>query len=138
MTPHALIFTLSAIGIAETVYLIRKRIASERPVCLLGEDCEIVLSSRYNKIFGVHNDILGFGFYLAVSLLTSFLVIGAGPLERLDLLMKIFIFSAAASSLFLIYLQWRVINAWCSWCLASSLTIFIMVVIILTNDLIIL
>lgn len=51
MTAFALLFTLSAIGISETVYLIRKRIASERPVCLIGEDCTLVLASKYNKLF---------------------------------------------------------------------------------------
>ena len=81
---------------------------------------------------------MGLGFYVAVSVITSFLVIGIDAPEWWDWIMEIFIFGAAVSSVFLIYLQWRVIKAWCSWCLASALTIFIMAVIILTNDLIIL
>lgn len=33
MTPHALLFTLAATGISETVYLIRSCITQKAPVC---------------------------------------------------------------------------------------------------------
>ncbi len=123
MTAFAWLFTLAAVGIAETAYLIRKRIESEKPVCPIGGGCEIVLGSRYNKIFGVHNDILGFLFYMATAVLTGFLVIGVEPLVWWNTIVLAMVAGAAAMSLALIYLQWQVIKAWCFWCLMSAATI---------------
>jgi uncharacterized membrane protein len=134
MTSFALLFTLSAIGISETAYLIRKRVASEKPVCPIGENCTLVLESKYNKIFFVHNDILGFLFYIAASFITAFLVIGIGPLALWKFILKLFIASGSLMSLVFTYLQWRVIRAWCFWCLMSALTIWLMGVIILATS----
>ena len=67
MTAFALLFTLSAIGISEVTYLIRKRIAEEKPVCILGKSCSIVLRSKYRKLFIIPNDILGLLLYITVS-----------------------------------------------------------------------
>jgi len=137
MTPHALLFTLAAIGIAETVYLIRKRMAQEEPVCILGEDCQRVLESKYNKILGIHNEIFGLAFYIAISFLTAFLVIGIEPMIFWDMSVKILIALGVVMSIILIYLQWRVIKAWCFWCVLSALTVFVMGIIVLTTELII-
>jgi uncharacterized membrane protein len=134
MTSFALLFTLSAIGISETTYLIRKRIASEKPVCPLGENCTLVLESKYNKIFFVHNDVLGFLFYIAASFITAFLVIGVEPLAFWNFILKLSVGFGALFSVFLTYLQWRVIRAWCFWCLMSAFTIWLMAIIILMSS----
>ena len=134
MTAFALLFTLSAIGISETVYLIRKRIASERPVCPIGEDCALVLTSRYNKLFIIPNDVLGLLFYIAASFIASFLVIGIEPLAFWNFVFRISVAAAALISLFFTYLQWRVIRAWCFWCLMSAFTIWLMEGIILISS----
>lgn len=131
MTSYALLFTLSAIGISETVYLIKKRKAQKIPVCFLGEDCQKVLESKYNKILGIHNDILGLLFYITVSFITAFLVIEIGPQEIWNILIKIIIFIGAVMSLYFIYLQWRIIKAWCFRCLASAINTFLMAIIVI-------
>lgn len=134
MTSLALLFTLSAIGISETVYLIRKRKAAEKPVCFLGDDCHVVLESKYSHIFFVPNDILGFLSYLIISSAAGLLVIGA-PLAALWLdTLKILVVAGAVFSIFLTYLQWRVIKAWCFWCLMSAFTIWLMLVIIIMSE----
>ncbi len=133
MTAFALLFTLSAIGVSETVYLIRKRIASERPVCPIGEGCTLVLTSKYNKIFIISNDVLGLFFYIMASFIAGFLVIGVPPLTFWSFILKISVAFGALLSLFFTYLQWRAIRAWCFWCLMSAFTIWLMGVIILVN-----
>ena len=137
MTAHALLFTLAAIGISETVYLIRKKIVHERPVCILGEECNKVLESKHNSIFGIPNYYLGLLFYIILSFITAFLVIGVEPLIVWERIAEILIAGAAVMSLYLIYLQWRVIRAWCFWCLMSAFTVFVMAIIVLTSELII-
>jgi len=134
MTSYALLFTLSAIGISETVYLVRKRIAAEKPVCPIGEDCTLVLTSKYNKLFIIPNDVLGLLFYIAASFIASFLVIGIEPLAFWNFVFRISVAAAALISLFFTYLQWRVIRAWCFWCLMSAFTIWLMEGIILISS----
>ncbi|MDP2676930.1 MAG: vitamin K epoxide reductase family protein [bacterium] len=138
MTALALLFTLAAIGISETAYLIQKRKETKRPVCVIGEDCVKVLSSKYNHIFVfIHNDTAGFLFYIFISCITAFLVIGIPPIAFWILVAKIAIFAGVGLSCFFIFLQWKIIRAWCFWCLMSSFTIFAMAFIVLINDLII-
>jgi len=132
MTTFALLFTLSAIGISETVYLIRTRIAAEQPVCPIGEGCATVLTSKYSKIFIIPNDILGLLAYVVISVIAAFLVIGINvPLW--SLVTKILIGFASLVSLFFTYLQWREIRAWCFWCLMSAFTIWLMALIIILS-----
>ena len=134
MTSYALLFTLSAIGISETVYLIRKRIAEEKPICPIGDDCVLVLTSKYNKIFIIPNDVLGLLFYIMVSFISAFLVIGVGPLVFWDFIFKFSVAISALLSIALTYLQWRVIRAWCFWCLMSAFTIWLMGIIIIISS----
>lgn len=134
MTALALLFTFSAIGISETVYLIRKRIASEKPVCVLGEDCVKVLTSKYSRLFLIPNDVLGFLTYIVISIISAFLVIGVEPLSFWSLILKILVGVASLISFLFTYLQWRVIKAWCFWCLLSALTIWLMGVILLISS----
>lgn len=135
MTPQALLFTLAAIGISETVYLVRKRIMQERPVCIIGETCHQVLESRYNKMFIIPNDVLGLIFYIVISFITAFLVIGIEPIIWWDRLVRALMLGGTLLSLYFIYLQWRVIRAWCFWCLMSALTIFLMELIVIVSGL---
>jgi len=136
MTAFALLFTLSAIGISETVYLIRKRIAAEKPICPIGENCALVLTSKYNKIFFVPNDVLGLLFYIMASFVSGFLVIGIEPLSLWDVIFKFSVAVGALLSLFFTFLQWRVIRAWCFWCLMSAFTIWLMGIIILASSIV--
>ena len=133
LTPHALLFTIAAIGISEASYLIRKRIAAESPVCPIDGGCEIVLKSKYNKIFGIHNDLLGLLFYIVTAMITGLVVIYENYPDLqsiLVLILKFMLMGATAMSAIFFYLQWKVIKAWCFWCLMSALTIVIMDIIV--------
>lgn len=133
MTSFALLFTLAAIGISEAVYLVRKRIASEKPFCPIGGGCEIVLTSKYSKIFIVPNDILGLLVYIVISFMAAFLVIEVGPMLLWGIILKILVTIASLMSIFFTYLQWRIIKAWCFWCLMSAFTIWLMGSIIIIS-----
>lgn len=136
MTTHALLFTLTCIGISETVYLIEKRLEHEKPVCLIGGSCGVVLSSKWNKIFGIHNDILGLIFYVVLGVLCTLLVLEIEPLFVWEKITYTVIGSGAIMSLYFVFLQWKVIKAWCFWCLMSASTIGLMTLIVLTSSLI--
>ena len=136
MTFLFLIFSLSIIGISETAYLIRKRVASEKPLCPIVNGCDIALTSKYNRIFIIPNDILGLLSYVIISIFAAFLVMEIQPIFLWDFFLKILIAIASLFSFFLTYLQWRVIRAWCFWCLMSAFTIWLMGIIILLNEII--
>ncbi len=136
LTPHALLFTLAAIGISESAYLIRKRRAAEAPVCPIGEGCGTVLNSKYNRLFlGIHNDVAGMVMYLVLSVLTALLVIMDNPPIWAPLGIVTLLVAATLTSLVLIYLQWKVIRVWCFWCLMSAATIGLMDLIVFTAQL---
>ena len=131
LTPLALLFTIAAIGISETSYLIRKRIAAQKPVCPIGESCEIVLASRYNRMFfGMHNDIAGMIFYIAIAVIAALTVLEAYFVLRLILALELLLVAASVMSSVFLYIQWRVLRAWCFWCVMSAITIGAMDLII--------
>src|SRR3990167_4384000 len=103
MTSLALLFTLSALGISETVYLFKKRLLLQKPICPIGENCLAVLESKYNKIFIIPNDLLGILFYVACSFVNAFLVIGIGPLSLWRIIINILIISGSLLSIFFTY-----------------------------------
>lgn len=131
MTSLALLFTIAAIGISETIYLIKTRMRSEKPACLIGEQCAMVLASRYSRLFLLPNDVWGLLFYMVSALLAVFLMIGLEPAILWYMVLKIAIAAGSLFSLFLVYLQWRVIRAWCFWCLMSAFTVWLMGVILI-------
>lgn len=146
LTPLALLFTLSAIGISETIYLIRKRKAEEVPVCFIGSGCHDVLESKYNKILGIHNDILGLVFYIFVCTMSALILAGQDgsqilfgyfPVELLKLIDVIVIILGAAMSVYFTFLQGVIIKKWCFWCLMSATTVFTMTVIVILSGFII-
>lgn len=129
-TPHmsliAFLFTLAAIGVSETAYLVKTRKRHEHPVCFFGSSCAVALKSKYNHLLLVPNDALGLLFYLVTGSVLALLVIGAGPAPLLVTALRILLLGGSAMSVALTVIQWRVLRAWCSWCLLSALTIWIM------------
>lgn len=134
MTSYALLFTLAAIGVSEMVYLIRMRIAAKKPICPIGGDCQIVLTSKWSHIFGAPNDVLGLLNYVGIAFLAAFLVIGIPPTIFWAIILKVIIALTSLISLFFVYLQWKVIKAWCFWCVMSACTFWLMGIIIIVSE----
>lgn len=124
---------MAAVGIAETAYLIRERYASRKPICPIGGGCSQVLESRYNKTLGIYNDLLGLAFYVAMSVVAALLLLEVGALTLLNQAAAVSTGIALLMSARFFYLQWRVIHAWCFWCLLSALTILLMSLILLLS-----
>lgn len=122
----SLFFTLAAIGIAETAYLIGERYANRKPICPIGGGCLHVLESRYNKTFRIYNDQLGLLFYFVMALVAALILLNIGSIAFWNTLITLATTCALLLSGRFFYLQWRVIHAWCFWCLLSALTILLM------------
>lgn len=133
MTEYALLFTLAAIGISETSYLIRTREKQEKPVCIIGEDCHKVLESKYNKFLGIHNDVWGFVFYFGIAFLNAIRVIGIGNTQLLNWLIGFGILVGTIISILFVYIQVVILKKWCFWCMLSAITVFSMFLIYLIS-----
>lgn len=120
MILQVLLLGLTAAGAIQALYLLRKKMTKKIPVCIIGEECGKVLESKYNKLLGIPNEVLGLIFYIVAALLVVL---------QWKTLLDITIFAGGFFSLILIYLQWRIIKAWCFWCLMSAITVFLMVVV---------
>ncbi|MDO8470777.1 MAG: vitamin K epoxide reductase family protein [bacterium] len=119
-----LLFTLSLFGFGVSFYIFFKKKRGEKLVCLIGEDCNKVVNSSYNSMFGFPNEILGMGYYALVAfgamlLQSGVSMIGPFPLRLLSLATS---GTAALFSLYLIYIQAFVLKEWCEYCVATALT----------------
>lgn len=132
MTATIAVFLLALVGIGETAYLVRKRVRMERPVCVIGSSCEAVLESKYNKlILGIPNDFLGLFLYLMIAGVAALILKDTAPLSVWTNALRIFIAAGSVASFVFSYIEWRIIKAWCFWCLMSASTLWLMGVIAL-------
>lgn len=112
------LIVLGLLGIVNTVYLIWKSRIKEPLVCPIGQDCNKVLDSKWNKIFFIKNDLLGLLFYIGI--------VGGAVLLLFDfdeIIKTILIFASGIAvlfSIFLVFIQAKVIKNYCFYCLISA------------------
>ncbi len=111
-------FTLALAGYSDAVYLSVKHLYSADAGCLITEGCDQVLKSEYASFLGIPLAYMGLAYYLIV-------ILGAVLFEQKrdeGILKALFLvnLSGFAFSVWLVYLQAFVLNAFCSWCLFSA------------------
>lgn len=116
-----IIFSLSIFGVILSLYLIVKRKRHEVPYCMDGAHCQIVLKSKYNHLFGIHNDVLGLLGNLGIATIVLLLILGLGPTAILRGLLIVAIAIGAAVSAVLVYIQKYLIREWCFICVVSAI-----------------
>lgn len=113
---------LSVGGIITSGYLLWKHYQKQKQplVCPLNHDCGIVTESKWSHLFYVRNEVLGLLFYigmLAAGLGVAFL---NNYTEFLLLAIKISTALGVLFSLFLVFIQVKVIKDYCFYCLISA------------------
>ena len=122
--PAVLAAVVSLIGLADSAYLTAKHFTGSAVPCSLITGCETVLTSSYAEMFGIPTAAFGaFAYFLAFScaLLTAF------GNQKLWNMFGALAICMAVFTLWLLYLQAFVIEAFCQFCLisaATSLTLF--------------
>lgn len=128
MNTHLVIFVLALIGICEAIYLAYCRSKNRIPVCIIGDKCGSIWESPYSRTFGVPNEILGIIFYSIVANIEW--VIFLGNISPLVLAGEYaVILSGFIMSCYFLYLEWRIIRAWCFWCTLSAVIVWVMVAV---------
>lgn len=113
---------LSIGGIITSGYLVWKHYRKQQQplVCPLNHDCSIVTESKWSHLFYVRNEVLGLLFYIGM------LIAGLGMAflsEYVGLLRLAIEISATAGvlfSVFLVFIQIKIIKDYCFYCLIST------------------
>jgi len=94
----------------------------------MGEDCNKVVRSKYSKMFGVPNALLGVIYYVILTILILLAVYSTINLA-LDLIILVFTGIGVLFYFMMIYIQLYKIKEWCGYCMISAIITIIMFVI---------
>ena len=108
---------LGILGIFISGYLIKNRVTQNPTVCPIGGSCEKVLKSKWNRIFGINNDLFGFFYYLLILILAFYLIFFQ---QELPLFATFIALGAFVFSIFLVFIQAKMIKEYCFYCLISA------------------
>ena len=131
MIPGALI-VFGFLGLAVSFYIFIKKSRKEPLTCHIDTGCNRVVNSRYSRMSGVPNEIIGVLYYGATVALGLLELAGAQVLSD-PLFLLLFFGAAMGSALFslaLIFVQAFILKSWCEYCLVSagsSIAIFFLV-----------
>ena len=112
-----LLIIFAILGLINTSYLILSRIKKKSLVCPIDEDCNKVVKSKYNHLFYIHNEDLGFIYYLLILITVIFLFSS----KNIIFFMKIISGVALLVSIFLLFIQSKVLKSHCFYCNLSNL-----------------
>lgn len=119
---------LALVGHVISGYLLYVHYNLDALVCA-GGGCEVVQTSRYSEVFGIPISL--FGVLLFLALLGLMFVRERMPVyqDNANLLIVVMLFTAVMYWAYLSYLEAFVIQAWCQWCVITSLVTLVMLFI---------
>ncbi len=118
----SMVLCLSGIGVSG--YLSAKRLTGGSLVCTRWAQCDTVNNSPYAKIAGIPVSFIGLvGYFLMLGLCVAALQQDGRSQRSLLMLGFLGALGGVAFSVYLTYLEIYVIEAICSWCVASAIII---------------
>ena len=133
MNPIYLII-LSLIGFIVSFYIFYTKKLNKKMHCIMGENCDAVVKSRYGKTFGIENTVPGMLYYVLVFLYGLGIVLNRNIFKQ-DIFYYLLVSASIGSVLFSAYLiavQAFVLRKWCEYCIVSSIaSVLILLVLVL-------
>ncbi len=124
----SVVLCLTGIGVAG--YLSAKRIVGGSLACSRWAQCDTVNNSPYAKIYGVPVSFIGLvGYFVLLGLSLAALQQEGRTQRNLLLLAFLGALGGVAFSAYLTYIELYVIEAVCSWCVASAIIITLLAVV---------
>ena len=121
---------LSGLGVLIASYLSLKRFTGGSLACSRWAQCDVVNNSLYAKLYGVPVAFIGLaGYLLLLGLALAALETEGDTRRRLVTLGFIFSLGGVVFSAYLTYIELYVIEAICSWCVASATIITLLAVV---------
>ena len=120
---------LVLIGLAVSIYMTIYKVTSNNAMCLGSGDCSTVNASRYAEVYGIPVATIGIAGYFAI-LLTHWyerrdkFFEKNGPMIIFGMALTGFLFT-----LYLIYVEFALLNAICPFCLTSQISMTIIFII---------
>ena len=124
-----IMLVLTVVGLLVAVYMTIYKWTNNNSMCLGSGDCSTVNASPYSEIYGIPVALVGVGGYAAILLLLLMdsrndFVRQNGTLFVFGLSLTGFIFT-----LYLIYVEFAVLNAVCPFCLTSQIVMTIIFIL---------
>ena len=125
---------LCGLGIVVSGYLASKRLTGGSLACTRWAQCDVVNSSIYSKLLGIPVSFIGLGAYLLLLALALAALWTAGRTQRQILLLSLLLsLGGVGFSVYLTYVEIYVIEALCSWCVASAIIITLLAILGVVN-----
>lgn len=122
---------LVVLGLIVSGYLSYVKFTNVEMICLEGDtfNCDVVQNSIYAEMFGVPIAYFGFATYLVIGALLL-LQNRVGFLREYGMLMTFgVVLLAFMFSMYLVYVQGVLLQAWCQWCLMHELIMTVLMVV---------
>ncbi|MBI1984540.1 MAG: vitamin K epoxide reductase family protein [Candidatus Wildermuthbacteria bacterium] len=118
----AFLFALAAAGLADSAYILWHKAFKKKLMCVIGEDCDEVVKSKYGKLFGVPNELFGLLYYLFIAGVSFLMMQGISRAAGVSVaeLARFVSLAAFLASLYLIGIQIFRLRKWCEYCLFSA------------------
>ena len=114
---------LAVVGFTVSWYIRHKTSHQEKLVCVIGEDCDKVVNSKYGKTFGIDNTIGGMLYYSYVFFISLAQFVLPVALFAQNWVLWVKLITSGAAGLFSLYLigvQVFVLKEYCEYCLVSG------------------
>ncbi|MBI3026588.1 vitamin K epoxide reductase family protein [Candidatus Woesearchaeota archaeon] len=132
MNPIYLII-LSLIGFAVSFYIFYTKKNDKKMYCIVGENCDEVVKSKYGKTFGIENTIPGMAYYLFV-FFYGIASLANQNIFKGNIIYYFIVIASIGSVLFSIYLtsvQAFVLKKWCEYCIVSSIASLLILLVLI-------
>lgn len=125
---------VAGFGVALNIYDTKHR--GEHLVCPTGSNCDVVVTSRYSRFFGISLEYWGMAYFAVIALSYLLLIFAPGLFSSTSVLIVMFLSLAAGLfSLYLLFVQAFLLRQWCIWCLLTAfLSLSIAVVSLVSAD----
>ena len=131
MNPAYLII-LSIIGFAVSFYIFYTKKTNKQMYCVVGKGCDDVVKSKYGKTFGIENTLFGMLYYAMIFAYGLSFILNRNLFK--DITVYYFIVSASAASVlysaYLTCVQAFVLKKWCDYCIISSITSVLILIVL--------
>ena len=133
MNPIYLIL-LSLIGFSVSAYLYYTKTYDKKIYCIVGQDCDAVVKSKYGQTFGIENTLFGILYYVMIFVYAILLFLNRNIFK--GSIIYYFVVSASIGSvlfsMYLVGVQALVLKKWCDYCIISTIvSVLILLMLIL-------
>ena len=132
MNPIHLI-ALSIVGFAVSFYIFHSKKYDKPMHCMIGQDCDAVVKSKYGKTFGVENTVPGMIYYLLIFAYAAGMLLNRNIFKG-NIIYHFLVIASIGSVLFSVYLtavQAFILKKWCEYCIVSSIASLLILIILI-------